>query len=159
MNGNNLTSILSWVRLAVIGLGVLLVAIIVMNSVADESFVEGDANYGIYLDWLFYIIYAVGAACAGAAVGFGVYSFVNNLLTDFQSQIGTLIGISVFFVLGLVSYFILADSTVLNAYEASGIKVSAGESVFAGGSMIFVYILGIAAILSVVWAEVNSILK
>ena len=159
MNGNNITSILSWVRIALIGLGVLLVAIIVMSSVPDESFVEGDANYGIYLDWLFYIIYAVGASCAGAAVGFGVYSFVNNLLTDFQSQIGTLSGISVFFVLGLVSYFILADSTVLNAYEASGITVSAGESVFAGGSMIFVYILGIAAILSVVWAEVRSILK
>ncbi|MEC7653558.1 MAG: hypothetical protein VX548_01295 [Bacteroidota bacterium] len=159
MNGNNLTSILSWVRLAIIGLGVLLVVIIVMSSVADESFVEGDANYGMYLDWLFYIIYAVGAACAGAAVGFGVYSFVYNLLTDFQSQIGTLAGISVFLVLGLVSYFILADSTVLNAYEASGITVSAGESVFAGGSMIFVYMLGIAAILSVVWAEVSSILK
>ena len=108
---------------------------------------------------MFYIIYAVGAACAGAAVGFGVYSFVYNLLTDFQSQIGTLAGISVFLVLGLVSYFILADSTVLNAYEASGITVSAGESVFAGGSMIFVYMLGIAAILSVVWAEVSSILK
>ena len=159
MNGNNLISILSWVRLAVIGLGVLLVAIIVMSSVADESFVEGDANYGIYLDWLFYIIYAVGAACAGSAVGFGVYTFVNNLLTDFQSQIGTLAGISVFFVIGLVSYFILADSTVLNAYEASGITVSAGESIFAGGSMFFVYILGIAAILSVVWAEVSRILK
>ena len=69
MKDNNLTLILSGLRLAVIALGVLLVAIIVMSSVADESFVEGDANYGTYLDWLFYIIYAVGAACAGAAVG------------------------------------------------------------------------------------------
>jgi hypothetical protein len=159
MDGNKLTRILSGLRMAIIGLGVVLVAIIVLSSVTDESFVEGDANYGIYLDGLFYIIYAVGAACAGAAVGFGVYTFVSNLKNHFQSQIGTLSGLSVFLILGLVSYFALADSTVLNAYEASGIKVTSSESVFAGGSMIFVYILGVAAILSVVWAEVSSIIK
>ena len=159
MDGNKLTRILSGLRMAIIGLGVLLVLIIVLSSVADESFLEGDANYGTYLDGLFYIIYAVGAACAGAAVGFGVYTFGNNLKNDFKSQIGTLIGLSVFTILGLVSYFVLADSTVLNAYEASGITVTASESVFAGGSMIFVYILGIAAMLSVVWAEVSSIIK
>jgi len=159
MKDNNLTLILSGLRLAVIALGVLLVAIIVMSSVADESFVEGDANYGTYLDWLFYIIYAVGAACAGAAVGFGVYTFVNNLISDFKSQQGTLAGISAFLILGIVSYKALADPTVLNAYEASGINVSADESIFAGGSMIFVYILGIAAVVSVVWAEVSSIFK
>ena len=158
MKDNNLTLILSGLRLAVIALGVLLVAIIVMSSVADESFVEGDANYGTYLDWLFYIIYAVGAACAGAAVGFGVYTFVNNLISDFKSQQGTLAGISAL-ILGIVSYKALADPTVLNAYEASGINVSADESIFAGGSMIFVYILGIAAVVSVVWAEVSSIFK
>ena len=159
MKDNNLTLILSGLRLAVIALGVILVAIIVMSSVADESFVEGDANYGTYLDWLFYIIYAVGAACAGAAVGFGVYTFVNNLSSDFKSQQGTLAGISAFLILGIVSYKALADPTVLNAYEASGINVSADESIFAGGSMIFVYILGIAAVVSVVWAEVSSIFK
>ena len=159
MKDNNLTLILSGLRLAVIALGVILVAIIVMSSVADESFVEGDANYGTYLDWLFYIIYAVGAACAGAAVGFGVYTFVNNLSSDFKSQQGTLAGISAFLILGIISYKALADPTVLNAYEASGITVSADESIFAGGSMIFVYILGIAAVVSVVWAEVSSIFK
>ena len=87
---------------------------------------------------MFYIIYAVGAACAVAAVGFGLFTFVKNLKNDFQSQIGTLTGLSVFLILGLASYFLLADSTVLNAYEASGITVTASESVFAGGSMIFV---------------------
>ena len=159
MDGNKLTRILSGLRMAIIALGVILVAIIVMSSVPDESLVEGDANYGTYLDGLFYIIYAVGVACAGAAVGFGVYTFGNNLINDFQSQVGTLAGLSFFLIIGLVSYFALADSTVLNAYESSGITVSASESVFAGGSMIFVYILGIAAMLSVVWAEVSSIIK
>ena len=159
MDGNKLTRNLSGLRLAIIFIGVSLVIKILLSSVPDESFLEGDANYGTYLDGLFYIIYAVGAACAVAAVGFGLYTFGNNLKNDFQSQIGTLTGLSVFLILGLVSFFLLADSTVLNAYEASGITVTASESVFAGGSMIFVYILGIAAMLSVVWAEVSSIIK
>ena len=159
MDGNKLTRILSGLRMAIIGLGVILVAIIVMSSVADESFVEGDANYGTYLDGLFYIIYAVGAACAVAAVGFGVFTFIKKLSSDFKSQRGILSGVGVFIAMGLISYFALADSTVLNAYESSGITVTPAESVFAGGSMIFVYILGIAAILSVVWSEVRSIFK
>ena len=159
MEVNKLTRILSGLRMAIIALGVLLVGVIVLSSVADESFVEGEANYGTYLDGLFYIIYAVGAACAFAAVGFGVYAFANNLITDFKSQTGTLAGLSVFLVIGLLSYFALADSAVLSAYEASGITVTASESVFAGGSMIFVYLLGVAAVLAVVWAEVSSIFK
>jgi len=159
MDGNKLTRNLSGLRLAIIFLGVSLVIKILLSSVPDESFIEGDENYGKYLDGLFYIIYAVGAACAVAAVGFGLFTFGKNLKNDFQSQIGTLTGLSVFLILGLVSYFVLADSTVLNAYEASGITVTSSESVFAGGSMIFVYVLGIAAMLSVVWAEVSSIIK
>ena len=159
MNGSKITLVLKGVRLAIIALGVILVAIIVYCSGSDESYLEGNANYGIFLDGLFYIIYAVGAACAGAAVGFGVYTFIKKLSSDFKSQVGVLSGLLVFLVLGLISYLALADSTVLNAYESSGITVSPSESVFAGGSMIFVYILGIAAILSVVWAEVSSIIK
>tara|TARA_Y100000739_G_C20600162_1_gene462501 strand:- start:441 stop:920 length:480 start_codon:yes stop_codon:yes gene_type:complete len=159
MNGSKITLVLKGVRLAIIALGVILVAIIVYCSGADESYLEGNANYGIFLDGLFYIIYAVGAACAVAAVGFGVFTFIKKLSSDFKSQRGILSGLGVFIAMGLISYFALADSTVLNAYESSGITVTPAESVFAGGSMIFVYILGIAAILSVVWSEVRSIFK
>jgi hypothetical protein len=48
---------------------------------------------------------------------------------------------------------------VLNAYEASGIKVSAGESLFAGGGLYFVYLLGSLSIFTIVVAEVRSALK
>jgi hypothetical protein len=159
MEVNKITRLLSGLRSTIIALGVLLVGVIVLSSVADESFVEGEANYGAYLDGLFYIIYAVGAACALAAVGFGVYAFATKLITDFKSQTGTLAGISVFLLIGLLSYFAFADSAVLNAYEVSGITVSPSESIFAGGSMIFVYLLGVAAVAAVVWAEVSSIFK
>jgi len=159
MEENKINFILSALRIGIISLGVILVIIIVSNSVADESFVEGDANYGGFLDLMFYIIYAVGIAAALAAVGFGIYNFVMNLVNDYRSQIGTLTGISVFLLIGLLSYFAFADGTVMKAYESSGITVSESESIFAGGSMIYVYLLGLAAIASIVWAEVSSIFK
>jgi len=159
MEGNKINLALSGLRLGIISLGVILVAIIIGKSTGDESFVEGEANYGIYLDWMFYIIYSVGIACAAAAVLFGVYTFVMNLVNDFKSQLGTLAGISVFAIIGLVSYFLLADGTVLNAYEVSGIAVSESESIFAGGSMIYVYLLFVVAAASIVWSEVSSIFK
>ena len=159
MEENKINFALTGLRLVIISLGVLLVAIIIGKSNGDESFVEGEANYGIYLDWMFYIIYTVGIACSLAAVGFGVYSFAMKLVNDFKSQLGTLAGISVFAIIGLVSYFILADGAVLNAYEVSGIAVSESESVFAGGSMIYVYLLFVVAAGSIVWAEVSSIFK
>ena len=159
MEENKINFALTGLRLVIISLGVLLVAIIIGKSNGDESFVEGEANYGIYLDWMFYIIYTVGIACSLAAVGFGIYSFAMKLVNDFKSQLGTLAGISVFAIIGLVSYFILADGAVLNAYEVSGIAVSESESIFAGGSMIYVYLLFVVAGASIIWAEVSSIFK
>ncbi|MBC8149975.1 MAG: hypothetical protein H8E97_01665, partial [Bacteroidetes bacterium] len=97
--------------------------------------------------------------CASATLEFLAHTFVNNSNNHFKSQIRTPMELPAFLILGLVSYFALADSTVLDAYEASGITVTESESVFAGGSMILVYILGISAVLSVVWSEVSSIIK
>mgnify|MGYP001238106372 FL=1 len=159
MEENKINSALTGLRLVIIALGVLLVAIIIGKSNGDESFVEGEANYGVYLDWMFYIIYTVGIACSVAAVGFGVYAFVMKLINDFKSQLGTLAGGSVFAIIGLASYFILADGTVLNAYETSGITVTESESIFAGGSMIYVYLLFVVAAASIIWAEVSSTFK
>jgi len=56
MEENKINLALSGLRLVIIALGVILVGIIVGSSTGDESFVEGQANYGVYLDWMFYII-------------------------------------------------------------------------------------------------------
>ena len=119
--------------------------LITSRSGADETFVEGQERYGALLDNLFYIIYAVGIACGAAAILFGLYFFVTNL----KERMGTLMGIGAFAVIGLVSFYVLADSTVLRAYEASGITVTEGESMFAGGGMYFVYLLGAVALASI----------
>ena len=113
----------------------------------------------ILVDLSIYLTIYTVFYCATTVSIFGISSFISALINDFMSQLGTLIGLLFFVGIGLVSYLILADSTVLKSYEASGITVSEAESVFAGGSMIFVYILGVAALVSVLWSEISSIFK
>ena len=155
MGDKTIKTVLFAVRILIIVAGVILSAVIVSKSGSDESFVEGQERYGGLLDSLFYIIYAAGIACGAAAVLFGLYFFATNL----KNHMGTLIGVAGFVVLGLVSFYVLADTTVLDAYEASGITVTEGESMFAGGGMYFVYLLGLVAIASIVVAEVNKAIK
>ena len=155
MGDKTIKTVLSAVRMLVIVAGALLCVMITSKSGADETFVEGQERYGALLDNLFYIIYAVGIACGAAAVLFGLYFFATNL----KAKMGTLIGVAGFVVIGLVSFYGLADSTVLRAYEASGITVTEGESMFAGGGMYFVYLLGLVALASIVVAEVNKAIK
>jgi hypothetical protein len=155
MGDKTIKTVLSAVRMLVIVVGALLCVMITSKSGADETFVEGQERYGALLDNLFYIIYAVGIACGAAAVLFGLYFFATNL----KAKMGTLIGVAGFVVIGLVSFYGLADSTVLRAYEASGITVTEGESLFAGGGMYFVYLLGLVALASIVVAEVNKAIK
>jgi len=159
MKENIINIILKTLRMAIMVLGVILIVIIVSSSVADESRIEAEESYGEFLDWMFYIIYTVGIASALAAVLFGLVTFVIKLVNDFKSQIGTLAGMSVFLLIGFLSYFAFADGTVMSAYESSGLTVTESESVFAGGSLIYVYLLGIVAVASIVWAEVSSIFK
>ncbi|MDA0303013.1 MAG: hypothetical protein O3B45_01535 [Bacteroidetes bacterium] len=146
---------LSGLRIAVIVAGILLSYLITSRSGSDETFVEGQERYGALLDGLFYIIYFVGIACAAAAITFGLIFFVSNI----KEKMGTLAGVVGFLILGLISFYVLADDTVMRAYEASGITVTAGESMFAGGGLYFVYLLGGLSILTIVAAEVRSALK
>jgi hypothetical protein len=155
MGDKTIKTVLSAVRMLVIVAGAVLCVMITSKSGTDETFVEGQERYGALLDNLFYIIYAVGIACGAAAVLFGLYFFATN----FKARMGTLVGVAAFAVLGLISFYGLADTSVLRAYEASGITVTEGESWFAGGGMYFVYLLGATALLAIVVAEVNKAIK
>ena len=98
------------------------------------TFVEG-RRYGASRRFVLHH-YFVGTACAAAAVLFGLVFLALKLANDPKSVRGTLIGFASFLVLGLLSFYVFADDTVLRAYEASGIKVSTGESLFAGGGVL-----------------------
>lgn len=155
MGDTKLRGILSSFRMVIIAAGVLLSVMITSRSGGDETYTEGLAVYGGLLDQLFYIIYAVGILCALSALLFGIYFFGLNV----EEKKGTMIGAIGFAVIGIISFYIMADSTVLNAYEISGITVSDGESWFAGGGLYFVYLLGAASIVSIVAAEVMRLVK
>lgn len=146
---------LSSLRIAVIVAGILLSYLITSRSGSDETFVEGQERYGALLDGLFYIIYFVGIACAAASIIFGLVFFISNI----KEKMGTLAGIVGFVVLGLISFYVLADDTVMRAYEVSGITVTPGESMFAGGGLYFVYLLGGLSVLTILAAEIRSALK
>ena len=150
---------LSVLRIGVILAGVILSYMITSRSGSDETFVEGQERYGGLLDGLFYIIYFVGIACAAASILFGLGFLVLKMVNNPKSVMGTIVGFLGFLVIGLLSFYVLADDTVLNAYEVSGITVTNGESLFAGGGLYFVYLLGSISILTIVVSEVSSALK
>ncbi|MDE0871621.1 MAG: hypothetical protein OSA37_06875 [Flavobacteriales bacterium] len=146
---------LSSLRIAIIVAGILLSYLITSRSGSDETFVEGQERYGALLDGLFYIIYFVGIACAAASLIFELIFFGTNI----KSKMATLMGFLAFVVIGLFSFYVLADDTVLSAYESSGITVTKGESMFAGGGLYFVYLLGGLSVLTIIAAEIRSALK
>ncbi|MAO46870.1 MAG: hypothetical protein CL823_06935 [Crocinitomicaceae bacterium] len=108
--------------------------------------------------------------CATAIFIFGIASFISGLIIDFRSQLGTLIGIVLFAVLGLVSYYKLIaymlsesyrlsfDLTVLEPYEASGMTVTPVQYLYTSGSILLVCILGGLASLSWIISTIRSLL-
>lgn len=155
MNDKGLRIGLGVVRSLIIAVGAILLIMIAGNSVSEETFSEGMANYGGKLDAVYNLTLVVLAICAAGAVLFGIVYFLMN----FKQRMGTLIGLIGFIVLAAISFYVLADDTVLRAYESSGIEVTGGESLFAGGGIILVYLLGGLAILAIVWTEISKLLK
>lgn len=142
-------------RTVIIAAGAILLVMVANKSGTEESYTEGMERYGAQLDLVYNLTLAALVLCAAAAILFGIGFFLLNI----KQRIASLVGILVFGVIGLISFFGLADGTVLRAYESSGISVSEGESLFAGGGLYFVYLLGAGAILSIIWAEVSRLVK
>jgi hypothetical protein len=155
MNDKGLRIGLGVVRSLIIAVGAILLIMIAGSSVSEETFSEGMANYGGKLDAVYNLTLVVLAICAAGAVLFGIVYFLMN----FKQRMGTLIGIIGFVVLAAISFYVLADDTVLRAYESSGIEVSNGESLFAGGGIILVYLLGGLTFLAIIWTEISKLLK
>ncbi|MEY5043889.1 MAG: hypothetical protein RJA19_1116 [Bacteroidota bacterium] len=153
--GEKLTNtLLTALRIGIIAGGTLLTLLIVQNSVAEESVVEGEANYGTYLDLLLNMVYAVGVAAAVAAVLFGIYQFFSNI----KQKLGTLVGIAAFILLGIISFYVLAER-VTEPYEMAGMVVTPGDDLLAGGGLYFSYLLGVLSIVAVIVAEVSRLFK
>ena len=111
MEENKINFALTGLRLVIISLGVLLVAIIIGKSNGDESFVEGEANYGIYLDWMFFIFFTGVMEPAVAALGLGIYTFVLKWVMTFKLKMATRTGCSVSCLFGWLASFAFAVGT------------------------------------------------
>lgn len=155
MNDKSLRLGLGIFRSLIIALGALLLIAIANKSGTDETFTEGMERYGTSLDMVYLLTLIALVICAASAVLFGLAFFFSNI----KQRITTLAGVVVFVLVGIISFYVLADDTVLRAYESSGIKVTPEESRFAGGGMYMVYLLGGGAILSIIWAEVSRFFK
>lgn len=155
MNDKKLRLGLGILRSLIIAFGAVLLIAIANVSGGEESYEEGIALYGGSLDMVYLLTLVALVICAAAAVLFGVVFFLTNI----KQRMTTLIGIVGFIIIALISFYGLADDTVLRAYEASGESVTNEESRFAGGGMYMVYLLGGGAILAIVWAEVSKLFK
>ena len=81
-------------------------------------------------------------------LGFNV--FVMKLVNDFKAQIGTLTGMSVFLLIGLLSYFAFADGTVMSPLKDGEILSASGSRWVEAGIRMF-YILAALAIGSMIF--------
>jgi hypothetical protein len=100
------------------------------------------------------MVYAVGVAAAVAAVLFGIYQFFSNI----KQKLGTLVGIAAFILLGIISFYVLAER-VTEPYEMAGMVVTPGDDLLAGGGLYFSYLLGVLSIVAVIVAEVSRLFK
>lgn len=145
---------LSALRIGIIALGTIFTLLIVQNSVAEESVVEGEANYGGYLDMLLNMLYAVGIAAAAAAVLFGIYQFFANV----RKNLPALAGISVFLLLGVIGFYGLADAAK-EPYELAGMMVTPEDDLLADGGLYWSYLLSGVSVLAVLVAEITRLFK
>ena len=155
MDNKILKIILSVFRGAVIAVGGLLCVIIAAKSVSDETYVEGMASYGNYLNIVYGLTLVLGIMCVIAAVAFGIVYFLGNI----RGNMGMLVGVIGFLVIALVSIYGLAGDEIIDAYTRSGVSLTPEVSRLAGGGIIIVYILTGIAVLSIVWTEVSRIFK
>jgi hypothetical protein len=155
MNDKTLRVSLGILRSVIIAVGSILLLMIAQKSGTDETYNDGMANYGSQLDLVYNITIVALALCVIAALGFGLLFFLTNI----KQRLTTLLGIVGFVVIGLISFYVLADGTVLKAYETGGVTVTEGESLFAGGGIYMTYILGAIALGAIIWAEVSKIFK
>jgi len=155
MNDKTLRVSLGILRSVIIVVGSVLLLMIAQKSGTDETYNDGMANYGSQLDLVYTITLIALGLCILAALAFGLIFFISNI----KQRLTTLLGIVGFVVIGLISFYVLADGTVLKAYETGGVTVTEGESLFAGGGIYMTYILGLIAVGAIVWAEVSKIFK
>ncbi|NQX91571.1 MAG: hypothetical protein HRT74_05495 [Flavobacteriales bacterium] len=148
--------IMAVLRSLIIVIGLAACAIIVVNSVTEESVMEGMSRYGTSLNIVYNLTLVTMFLCVLFVIVFGLAFFFLNI----KKRIGTLIGIVALLAVVGISYGVLASDVVTPALAAvKDDTVTPELSSFAGGSQYIWYILLFIAVGAALFSEVSRIFK
>lgn len=132
--------------------GVLFVLLTFANwdSVAsNRDEIDGYVGAAMYVCYIGFIL----AALIG--IGFGAYHFLANI----KKSKGTLVGVLVFAVVLVISYFLASDE-VLRSYAMGDGSAPSPELVkVSGAGIIAFYLFGLLAIAAAIFAEISRLFK
>jgi len=130
-------------------LGIILCAIIIGGADNTASVSDQIANYGFTLDGAFYLVYIAGTICVVVISVFAVMHIIRKPKS--------LIGVGAFMAVLLLSYYgISGEEVIVDFYPE---ETTPGISRFVGGGLISLYIIGIAAIGVLLYAEIAKLVK
>ena len=107
--------------------------------------------------WIDVLLYVAYIGVAVAAVGAILLPLITSLVTNPKGMVKSLIGLGVLTILFVVGWTSAGNETL--PYVAAEVQVDAGLSKVIGGSLIMMYILGVIAILGIIFTEISKIFK
>lgn len=133
-----------------IGILFVLLAFTSWDSVTmNRSDIDGYVGAAMYVCYIAFIV----AALIG--VGFGIFQFLTNL----KNSKGALLGVLVFAVVLIVSYFLASDEVLRSYALGDGTPPSPELVKISGAGIIAFYIFGLLAVVVAVFAEVSRLFK
>ncbi|MEO9952591.1 hypothetical protein [Nonlabens sp.] len=146
---------------------VLLLSLIAMGfffytlALGDEAIeLNTEGSQAVTVSPLIYLAYISLALIAVIVV---IFVF-KGLFSSAEVLKKSLISVGLLAVVALISYFVLADDSVLDASGKvieleDGELLTAGTSQWIGASLYMFYILGVVAVGTIVWAGVSKLIK
>jgi len=136
-------------KFAISILGIILCAIIIGKADTTASVADQILNYGFNLDGAFYLVYLAGALCMMVIAFFAIKHVIHHPKS--------LIGVGAFALVLAISYYGLSDNEVIEDFYPEGTTPLVSQLV--GGGLIALYIVGVGAIVAILYAEVSKLFK
>jgi len=133
--------------------GVILLAMIISkgDTVIDAAYRSGGGTSAV--DQMAYVAYAT----FGLILAFVVFFVVKNLFSNTGSLKSTLLGAGAFAAVLLISYLVSGGDTT--EYFDQGILTTESTSHIVGAGIVSFYVLGVLAIVSILFSGVKKLIK
>lgn len=144
-----INSIGTLLKFALAILGIILCGVIISGADNTAAVSDQIANYGFKLDGAFYLVYFSGALCLAVIVLFAVIHIIQKPKS--------LIGVAAFAAILLISYYGISGDEVIPDFYPE--ETTPAISRFVGGGLISLYLIGLAAIVVILYAEIAKLVK